>query len=56
VSDQETAPPWTDGVAERDALRREFWRRAPNWVHGLKFRAPTPVQMRDVEAGLRRLL
>jgi hypothetical protein len=56
MPDQGTAPPWTEDVAERDALRREFWRRVPKWVPRQKFSAPTPALMRTAETGLRRLL
>lgn len=56
MSDQGTAPPRTEDMAEWAALRQEFWRRVPNWVPRKKFTTPTPGMMRDVEAGLRRLL
>lgn len=56
MSDQGTALPRTDEVAEREWLRREFWRRAPKWVPRKKFPKPTPELMREVETGLRRLL
>jgi hypothetical protein len=56
VTDQGMGPSRTGDVAEREALRDEFWRSVPKWVHRRKFLAPTPVLMREVEAGLRRLL
>lgn len=56
MSDQGTAPPRADDVAEREALRNEFWRSAPKWVPRVGYTDPTRTVLRDVEAGLGRLL
>lgn len=56
MSEQGTAPPSTDDVAEREALRGQFWRSAQQWVPRTGYTAPRSKGLRDVETELRRLL
>lgn len=55
--DHETAPE-SDDVDKLAALVRAggFWSLAPEWVPRTGYAVPTSLVLRDVEAGLRRLI